>query len=141
MELDGTEKVLEIGIGSGYQAAILAELCNEVYTVERIEPLLVKAQKILQELGYTNIFFKFFNGSIGWEEHQPYDVIVVTAAAPAIPHPLLDQLAEGGRLLIPVGDRMSQELIKVTKKEGTYSRTSLGGVLFVGLIGAYGWKD
>lgn len=141
MELSGTERTLEIGTGSGYQAAILGELCKEVYTIERIEPLLLRARQILGELGYTNVLFKLFDGSIGWKEYEPFDAIMVTAGAPAIPQPLLDQLAEGGRLLIPVGKRMSQELIKVTKKEGTYIRERLGGVLFVGLVGAYGWKD
>jgi protein-L-isoaspartate(D-aspartate) O-methyltransferase len=141
MELTGSERTLEVGTGSGYQAAILAELCKEVYTIERIESLLLRAREILGELGYTNVFFKLFDGSIGWKEYAPFDAIIVTAAAPTIPQPLLDQLAEGGRLVIPVGKRLSQELIKVTKKEGTYIRESLGGVLFVGLVGAYGWKD
>ena len=120
LQLKGEEKVLEIGAGSGYQAAILAELAKEVYTVERIRPLMVKARNTLAELGYTNILFKAFDGTLGWKEYEPYDAIMVTAGAPKVPEPLLDQLAEGGRLIIPVGNRFSQELIKVTNKKGEY---------------------
>jgi protein-L-isoaspartate(D-aspartate) O-methyltransferase len=139
--LTGKEKTLEIGTGSGYQTAILAELSNTVYTVERIKDLLVKARTLLGELSYTNIFFKAFDGTLGWKDNEPYDAIIVTAGAPKIPQPLLDQLGEGGRLIIPVGNRFSQELIKVTKKRGSYIEKNLGGCRFVDLVGIHGWKD
>jgi protein-L-isoaspartate(D-aspartate) O-methyltransferase len=141
LELTGDEKTLEIGTGSGYQAAILAELSKRVYTIERIRALMVRARKILDELGYNNILFKAFDGTIGWKEHEPYDAIIVTAGAPKIPQPLLDQLADGGRLIIPVGNRFSQELIKVVKRTGTLMEKSLGGCRFVDLVGEYGWRE
>ena len=141
LELTGNERTLEIGTGSGYQTAILAELSEKVYTVERIRSLLVKSRNILAELGYNNILFKAFDGTLGWKEYEPYDAIIVTAGAPNVPQPLLDQLAEGGRLIIPVGNRFSQELIKMTKKRGRYIQENLGGCRFVDLIGVHGWKD
>lgn len=139
--LTGGEKSLEIGTGSGYQTAILAELSRKVYTIERIMPLMAKARHTLNELGYTNILFKVFDGSIGWKEFSPYDAIIVTAGAPNIPQPLLDQLADGGRMVIPVGDRFSQELIAVTKNNDQYREKNLGGCRFVDLIGIHGWKE
>ena len=141
LELTGKEKTLEIGTGSGYQTAILAELSEKVYTVERIRPLLVKSRNILAELNYNNILFKGFDGTLGWKEHEPYDAIIVTAGSPDVPQPLLEQLAEGGRLIIPVGNRFSQELIKMTKKKGRFIKKNLGGCRFVDLIGVHGWKD
>jgi protein-L-isoaspartate(D-aspartate) O-methyltransferase len=141
LELKGSEKTLEIGTGSGYQAAILAELSSKVYTIERIRPLLVKAQRLLTELGYNNILFKAFDGTLGWEEHGPYDAVIVTAGAPQIPQPLIDQLKEGGRLIIPVGNRFSQDLLKITKKNGGYIESNLGGCRFVNLLGIHGWKE
>lgn len=139
--LKGEEKTLEIGTGSGYQTAILADLSKKVYTVERIRPLLVKARNTLAELGYNNILFKAFDGTLGWKEFEPYDAIMVTAGAPKIPQPLLDQLAENGRLIIPVGNKFSQELIKVTRKKGNYLQENLGGCRFVDLVGVHGWRD
>jgi protein-L-isoaspartate(D-aspartate) O-methyltransferase len=141
LELEGTEKVLEIGTGSGYQTAILAELSKAVYTVERIEPLLVKSKQLLRELGYTNIQFKVSDGTIGWEEFAPYDAIMVTAGAPKIPQPLLDQLADGGRMVIPIGNRYSQDLIRVKRDKNRFLEKNLGGCRFVDLIGNHGWKD
>lgn len=141
LELKGTETVLEVGTGSGYQAAVLAELCHTVYTVERIESLLDNAKNILQDLGYNNIRYKVFNGTLGWPEYAPYDGIIVTAAAPRIPKPLLEQLAEGGRVLVPVGDRLGQSLIKVTRVDRGFFEKDLGGVRFVRLIGDYGWAE
>ena len=141
LQLTGVEKTLELGTGSGYQAAILAELSARVFTIERIKPLQDRAQKILKVLGYTNISFKISDGTLGWEEHAPYDAIMVTAGAPAIPESLLNQLAEGGRLLIPVGDKYSQELIRLIKKCGNLIRTSLGGCRFVSLIREQGWEE
>jgi protein-L-isoaspartate(D-aspartate) O-methyltransferase len=141
LELKGTERVLEVGTGSGYQCALLAELSKEVYTVERIEPLTEKAMTILEDLGYGNIHFKVSDGTLGWMEHAPYHAIIVTAGAPDIPQPLLDQLAEGGRLVIPVGGRMGQDLVKATKSKGRIIQESLGPVQFVSLVGEHGWKD
>ena len=141
LRLTEEEKTLEIGTGSGYQTAVLAELSRKVYTVERIRALMVNARQILQELGYTNILFKAFDGTLGWKEYAPYDAIIVTAGSPEIPQPLLDQLAEGGRLIIPVGNRYGQDLIKVTNQKGTFIKTNLGGCRFVDLVGIHGWKE
>ena len=141
LALTGTEHTLEIGTGSGYQTAILAELSQKVYTVERIRQLMITARRTLNALGYTNILFKAFDGTLGWKEYAPYDAIMVTAGAPKIPEPLLAQLAIGGRLVIPVGNRFSQELIRVTRKEKeVFARKELGGCRFVDLIGVHGWK-
>ncbi|MBN1626443.1 MAG: protein-L-isoaspartate(D-aspartate) O-methyltransferase [Deltaproteobacteria bacterium] len=140
LELKGTEKALEIGTGSGYQAAILARLSSVVYTVERIESLMTTARDVLDDLGYRNIFFKVFDGTLGWNEKAPYDAIVVTAAAPVVPKPLLEQLKENGRLVLPVGDQYGQDLIKITKKDAIFYEKNLGGVIFVKLIGEYGWS-
>jgi len=140
LDLKGNEHTLEIGTGSGYQTAILAELSEKVYTIERIRPLLEQARKRLWDLGYTNILFKAFDGTLGWEEHAPFDAIIVTAGAPRIPQPLVDQLADGGRLVIPVGGKFSQELIKVVKRNGELIQKNLGGCRFVDLIGIHGWK-
>lgn len=137
--LTGTEKTLEIGTGSGYQAAVLAELSSWVYTVERFEELQERARKILDALGYTNLSYHVFNGTLGWEEHSPYDAIMVTAGAPRVPEPLLNQLADGGRLLIPVGDRYSQMLTRITRRGGEMKQEALGGCRFVALTGEHGW--
>jgi protein-L-isoaspartate(D-aspartate) O-methyltransferase len=137
----GREKTLEIGTGSGYQTAILAELSEKVYTIERIRPLMENARSLLNRLGYTNILFKAFDGTIGWKEYAPFDAIMITAGAPAIPEPLLDQLADGGKMIIPIGDRFSQQLILVTKNGDSYREDNLGGCRFVDLIGTYGWKE
>ncbi len=139
LELKGIEKTLEIGTGSGYQTAILAKLSSQVYTVERISELQIKARETLESLGYANIFFKTFDGTLGWEEKKPYNAILVTAGAPRIPAPLIDQLAEGGRMVIPIGDRFAQELIKLHKQNGNVTSESLGGCRFVALLGEYGW--
>ena len=141
LALTGSEKVLEIGTGSGYQTAILAQLSQKVYTVERIRVLMVKARTILAELECNNVLFKAYDGTLGWQEFAPYDAIMVTAGAPKIPAPLLDQLAEGGKLVIPIGDRISQELKRITNKNGKYLQENLGGCRFVNLIGLHGWKE
>jgi len=141
LKLTGKEMTLEIGTGSGYQTAILAELSVRVCTIERVRPLMVKARTVLAELGYNNILFKAFDGTLGWKEYEPYDAIIITAGAPKIPQPLLDQLADGGRLIVPVGNRFSQELIKGTRKKGNIIQKNLGGCRFVSLIGVHGWKD
>ena len=141
LELQGKENTLEIGTGSGYQTAILAELSSRVYTIERIKSLLVDARKLLAQLGYSNVLFKAFDGTLGWKEYAPFDAIMITAGAPSLPKPLIDQLADNGRMVIPVGDRYTQELIKVTKKGENLEQESLGGCRFVNLIGIHGWKD
>ena len=141
LALTGDEKTLEIGTGSGYQTAILARLSNKVYTIERIRPLMESARSLLIELGYTNILFKSFDGTLGWEEYAPFDAIIITAGAPEIPGPLLDQLADGGRMVIPIGDRFSQELIRVTRKKDRHVEEKLGGCRFVDLIGVHGWHE
>jgi len=141
LELKGDENTLEIGTGSGYQTAILAELSSRVYTVERIECLLVNARKILAHLGYDNILFKVFDGTIGWKEYAPFDTIMVTAGAPGVPEPLVDQLADDGRMIIPIGDRYSQEMIKIVRRGKSLEQKNLGGCRFVNLIGIHGWQD
>ena len=141
LNLSGKEKTLEIGTGSGYQTAILAELSEKVYTIERIRPLMEEARALLIELGYTNILFKSFDGTLGWEAYAPFDAIIITAGAPKIPEPLLDQLADGGRMVIPIGDRFSQELFKVTKIAGRLHKENLGGCRFVNLIGVHSWDE
>jgi protein-L-isoaspartate(D-aspartate) O-methyltransferase len=135
------ENTLEIGTGSGYQTAILAELSSRVYTIERIEFPLMNARKILAKLGYTNILFKIFDGTTGWREYAPFDTIMVTAGAPDLPKPLTDQLADNGRMVIPIGDRYSQELIKIMRKGKSLKQKNLGGCRFVNLIGIHGWQD
>ncbi|MGC8966096.1 MAG: protein-L-isoaspartate(D-aspartate) O-methyltransferase [Caldimicrobium sp.] len=141
LELKGKERVLEIGTGSGYQTAILAELATWVYTIEKYSTLQEKAKAILFELGYKNISFKIGDGTLGWQEAAPFDAIIVTAAAPQIPLPLIEQLAEGGRIVIPVGDEFSQVLVKGIKKGGTLHTKSLEPVRFVKLVGEYGFKE
>jgi len=141
LELKENENTLEIGTGSGYQTAILAELSSRVYTIERIKSLLGNARKLLSQLGYDNILFKAFDGTLGWKEYAPFDAIMVTAGAPHLAKPLIDQLADNGRMIIPVGDRYSQELIKVVRKGKELEQESLGGCRFVNLIGAHGWSD
>ena len=138
--LTGKEKVLEIGTGSGYQTAILAELSEKVFSVERIRSLAIRARKLLYELGYFNVEIKIFDGTFGWMEESPFDAIVVTAGSPDIPQPLIDQLAIGGRLVIPVGDAFVQDLFRVTKTEEGVRKEDLGGCRFVKLIGKYGWE-
>lgn len=141
LELKRNERVLEIGTGSGYQTAILAELALWVYTIERFPTLLERAKKVLKELGYKNISFKLDDGTLGWKEAAPFDAIIVTAASPDIPPPLVEQLAEGGRMVIPIGDEFSQTLIKGVKKGGKLHTKALEPVRFVKLVGAYGFKE
>jgi len=138
--LTGKERVLEIGTGSGYQTAVLAEVSEKVFSIERIRPLAIRARKLLYELGYFNVEIKIFDGTFGWREESPFDAILVTAGSPDIPQPLIDQLATGGRLVIPAGDTFVQDLFRVTKTEGGVKKEDLGGCRFVKLIGEYGWK-
>lgn len=136
-----TDKVLEIGTGSGYQAAILAQLVDKVYTVERLESLAKRAKWVLKKLGYDNVYLRVGDGSKGWPEHAPFDGIIVTAAAPQVPPPLVDQLAEGGRLVVPVGARWVQELVLGVKKGGKLLTQKTIPVRFVPLVGKYGWQN
>jgi protein-L-isoaspartate(D-aspartate) O-methyltransferase len=140
LQLTGKEKVLEIGAGSGYQTAILAELAGKVYSIERIRSLAIKARQLLYELGYYNVEIKIFDGTYGWLEESPFEGIMVTAGAPDVPKPLLDQLTMGGRLVIPVGDAFVQDLIRITKTEEGIKKEDLGGCRFVKLVGKYGWN-
>jgi len=140
LQLQGTENVLEIGTGSGYQAAVLSRLCAKVYTVERINTLLAGARRIFDQLRYYNILSRLDDGTMGWQEHAPFDAIIVTAGSPEIPEPLIDQLADPGRMVIPVGGRDVQELHYLTKIDGEIEVQQLESVRFVSLIGEHGWK-
>ena len=141
LELKGNEKVLEVGTGSGYQAAILAELAQQVITVERLAPLAESARKVLDSLGYKNIKVCLAEEVLGWQREAPYDAIMVTAAAPKVPVDLLAQLTIGGRMVIPVGSRYVQELYKVTRRKGKNTVEGLGGCRFVSLIGKGAWEE
>jgi protein-L-isoaspartate(D-aspartate) O-methyltransferase len=141
LELKETDRVLEIGTGSGYQAAILAELVAEVYTIDRLASLSAEAQKVLEALGYKNIHLKVGDGTLGWLEEAPFDAILVTAGAPQVPRPLTEQLALNGRLVIPVGDRFSQTLTLVRRTPEGLKHEYHGGCRFVRLIGEHGWEE
>jgi len=141
LELKGQEKVLEIGTGSGYQAAVLAELAGFVYSVERIPELAEAAGKLLSELGYKNFQVELAGDQLGCEKYAPYDAILVAAAAPTVHQTLIDQLAEGGRLVIPVGSRLEQELLRVTRGKMGNRTEKLGGCRFVPLIGRDAWQE
>jgi len=134
LQLKGKERVLEIGTGSGYQTAVLALLCAEVYTIERIRKLSVRAQKTLEKLGITNVQFRVGDGALGWPEAAPFDGILVTAGASDLPKALTEQLAEGGRLVIPIGPLGSQTLHRITREQGKLTDEKLTRVAFVPLI-------
>jgi len=140
LALTGSERVLEIGTGSGYQAAVLSRLCSQVYTVERINVLLAGSRRVFDQLRYFNIVAKLDDGTLGWAEHGPYDAIMVTAGGPEIPRPLIDQLADQGRLVIPVGDQNLQVLQLVEKNGDEIVVHDLERVRFVDLVGEHGWK-
>lgn len=140
LRLTGTERVLEIGTGSGYQAAILSRLSDQVYTVERINVLLAGARRVFDKLRYFNIVAKLDDGTMGWPEYGPYDAIMVTAGGPEIPQPLVDQLADGGRLIIPVGDQRLQVLQMAERNGDEISVQELEKVRFVDLVGEHGWR-
>ena len=142
LQLKGTDRVLEIGTGSGYQTAILAQLADRVYTIERIRPLALKARKALDSLGLLNINLRIEDGTCGWESEEPFDAIMVTAGAPDVPGHLIDQLNIGGRLVIPVGNQWEQVLVRVIKgADGTFIREESTNCRFVKLIGKFGWSD
>jgi protein-L-isoaspartate(D-aspartate) O-methyltransferase len=140
LELKGDENVLEIGTGSGYQTAILSELCSKVYTIEKIAALRQRARDIVEGLGFRNISFMVGDGSLGWSEFAPYDGIMVTAGAPDIPNSLIEQLAENGRMVIPVGNEYWQMLNLVKKQKGRIFRKELFECTFVPLLGKEGWQ-
>ncbi len=141
LELDGNARVLEIGTGSGYQAAILAEIVYRVYTIERIRPLYMQARSLFDKLHYHNIITKYADGTKGWQEESPFDAIIVTAGAPEVPGTLVEQLIEGGRLVVPVGNQHTQELMKIVRHEKGFQQINLGGCRFVRLVGEHGWHD
>lgn len=142
LEVSPEDKILEVGTGSGYQAAILAELAKEVYTVERMESLAGRAEWLLGDLGYGNIRIKVDDGTLGWKEKSPFNKIIITAASPRIPLPLTEQLAEDGKLILPLGESFSQVLTLVEKKEKRLEHKQICGCVFVPLVGKYGWhKD
>ena len=141
LELKGNEKVLEIGTGSGYETAILAELAERVFSIERLDFLTQNARVVLDKLRYNNVVTKVADGTYGWREESPFDGIVVTAASPQIPKRLLDQLAVKRHLVIPKGDAFSQTLFKITKAEKGFDTKSITGCVFVKLIGKYGWEN
>ncbi|HEX5044015.1 MAG TPA: protein-L-isoaspartate(D-aspartate) O-methyltransferase [Candidatus Polarisedimenticolaceae bacterium] len=142
VEPDGTGRALEIGTGSGYQAAVLSKVFAQVYTVERLPSLSSRARQALRALGIENVHLKIFDGSYGWSEFAPYRAIVVTAAAPDVPKPLLDQLADGGRLVLPVGESQGaaeQTLVRVTRRGDAFVRENAGSCRFVPLVGKFGF--
>jgi protein-L-isoaspartate(D-aspartate) O-methyltransferase len=140
LALEGDEHVLEVGAGCGYQAAVLAQLAHDVTAVETQPALAASAREHVSRLGYSNIRIEEGDGSAGWLAGAPYDAILVTAAAPRVPQPLIDQLAEGGRLVIPVGPAEHQELLRIVKRDGRTTERSLYACRFVPLVGRYGWR-
>jgi len=140
LAIDKLHRVLEIGTGSGYQTAILAELADSVYTIERIDALAEQARQTLDSLGYRNVHYIIADGSLGWAEEAPFDRILAAAAAPDVPQPLLDQLADGGRLVAPIGKADHQQLVVVTRTGNTFKKRKLCDCRFVKLIGREGWQ-
>ena len=140
LELSGQERVLEIGAGSGYQAAVLSLLAREVWTVESHAALAEAARERLARLGYGHVHIQVGDGTLGWPEEAPFDAILVTAAAPFVPPPLVAQLAEGGRLVLPVGAAKTQQLTRVRRRDGVVSSETMFDCQFVPLVGRYGWE-
>lgn len=141
LDLKGEEKILEIGTGSGYQTAILAELAKEVYSVERFSSLSEKAEKTLKEMGYTNINLQVGDGTLGLPEYAPFDRVLITAGSPRIPLPITEQLAENGKIVLPLGENYSQVLTLIEKKGVKMESTHICGCVFVPLIGKHGWRN
>lgn len=141
LELKPSDRVLEIGTGSGYQAAILAGIAAEVFTVERIEALHERSRRLFETLGCTNIRCRIDDGTLGWPDAAPFDAIIVTAGSPGIPDPLVEQLTTGGRLVIPVGDQFLQDLVRIVKTPTGTRTSSMGGCRFVRLVGRHGWQE
>jgi protein-L-isoaspartate(D-aspartate) O-methyltransferase len=141
LELKKDDRVLEIGTGSGYQAAILAQIVYRVYTVERKRSLYMQSRNLFDKLNYHNIVTKYADGTKGWQQESPFDAIIVTAGAPELPEVLINQLTKGGRLVVPVGNQHTQELIKIYRDKEKIEQTNLGGCRFVKLVGEHGWKE
>jgi len=141
LNVEATASVLELGTGSGYQTAILAHLARRVYSLERIQSLAREAIRRIHDLGLDNVKIQGFDGTVGWSDVAPFDRVLVTAGAPRVPRPLLDQLASGGRLVIPEGDRQTQRLVVYERREGRFLRQEGEAVTFVPLIGRYGWEE
>jgi protein-L-isoaspartate(D-aspartate) O-methyltransferase len=139
--LKGEERVLEVGTGSGYEAAILAELCGQLFTVELVEELALRARARLDNLGYRNVSIQVGDGTLGWEQHAPFDAVVISAGAPCIPRPLLEQLRPGGCLLLPMGEEALQSLVRIRKGSEGLTEDYLGECRFVKLMGTYGWES
>jgi protein-L-isoaspartate(D-aspartate) O-methyltransferase len=140
LELTGAEKVLEVGTGSGYQTAILAELARRVCSIERLPGLATRARAVLEGLGYTNVWVRMGNGALGWPDESPFERILVAAGGPGVPPPLFDQLAEGGRMVLPIGDATGQTLTVVERIDGQMRTTPRGDCMFVPLVGKYAWE-
>jgi protein-L-isoaspartate(D-aspartate) O-methyltransferase len=141
LKLKGTEKVLEIGTGSGYQTVLLAHLVSQVFSIERIQALLEQARTNIQRAKVANVSLLMGDGTVGWRQYAPYDAILVSAASPKVPEPLVEQLAEGGKLLIPLGSMEEQDLVMFTKRGQELVRESILPVRFVPLLGTHGWAD
>lgn len=141
LELKGEERVLEVGTGSGYEAAILAELCGQLFTVELVEKLALRSRIELANSGYRNVFVQVSDGTLGWVQHAPYDAVVISTAAPCIPRPLIDQLTPGGCIILPMGEEELQSLVRIRKEGGRLREEYLGECRFVKLLGTYGWKS
>jgi len=141
LDLGEDDRVLEVGTGSGYQAAILAQIVYRVYTIERKRSLYLQARNLFDKLHYHNIVMKYADGTKGWRDESPFDGIIVTAGSPQIPDVLIDQMGEGGRLVVPVGNQHTQELIKIFRDDQNIRQINLGGCRFVKLVGEYGWKE
>jgi protein-L-isoaspartate(D-aspartate) O-methyltransferase len=140
LALEGHERVLEIGTGSGYQTSILALLAEKVYSIERITAIASRARKLFDEAHCSNVVIRIGDGTDGWPEEAPFEAIIVTAASPDVPDTLLKQLSEGGKMVIPVGSEFEQTLLKVTRRGGRFIKESMGGCRFVKLIGRHGWS-
>ena len=140
LALSGTEKVLEVGTGSGYQTAVLSALARRVCSIERLPGLASRARSLVEGLGMTNVWIRVGNGTLGWPDEAPFDRILIAAGAPVVPPPLLQQLAEGGRMVLPVGDLTGQTLTLVERGGGTTKTTEWGGCTFVKLVGKYAWE-
>jgi protein-L-isoaspartate(D-aspartate) O-methyltransferase len=141
LKLTGRERVLEVGTGSGYQTALLAQLAEQVFSIERVGALLDRARELLAQLEVRNVSLLLGDGTLGWRDYAPYDGIVVGAASPDVPQPYAEQLAEGGRLVIPIGGRDEQTLCVFTRRQGALERRDVGPVRFVPLLGAHGWQS
>lgn len=139
LQLTGRERVLEVGTGSGYQTVLLSYLAEQVFSIERVAPLLERARGILRECGVRNVSTLLGDGTLGWREYAPYHAILVSAGGPTIPNPLLEQLADGGRLLIPLGERDEQTLVMITRQGDRFERRDIAPVRFVPLLGTHGW--